>query len=213
MRLIDRTGQRYERLVVVSRAPNKGGKDTNARWLCKCDCGSVLTAYGQDLARGKVKSCGCYNAERILKHGMSRSSVYRIWIAMVQRCENPNANGYDRYGGAGVTVCEEWKDFETFLKDMGHRPKGYSIDRIDNSKGYSKGNCRWATTAQQNNNRRVNRNVTINGETKTIAEWAKEYGVTWQVMKGRIQRGWSEVEAVSTPVGSKPQQLSKEKSK
>lgn len=213
MRLIDRTGERYERLVVVSRAPNKGGRDTNARWVCKCDCGTTITAYGQDLGRGRVKSCGCLNAERIVKHGMARTHVYRAWQAMVQRCENPNANGYDRYGGRGINVCEEWKDFQKFLDDMGNRPKGYTLDRIDNSKGYSKDNCRWATTSQQNNNRRVNRKATINGRTQTIAEWASEYGVTWQVMKGRIERGWSEEDAATTPVGSKPHKPPKEFSK
>lgn len=213
MRLIDRTGERYERLVVVSRAPNKGGKDTNARWVCRCDCGATVTSYGQDLARGKVKSCGCYNAEKIVKHGMARTHVYRAWIAMIQRCENPNTKNYERYGGRGITVSDEWHDFQTFFRDMGNRPAGYSIDRIDNNAGYSKENCRWSTTAQQNNNRRVNRKATINGRTQTIAEWAKEYGVTWQVMKGRVERGWSEEDAATTPVGSKPQQLSKEKSK
>lgn len=210
MRLIDRTGDRYERLVVVSRAPNKGGKDTNARWVCACDCGTTVVAYGQDLARGKVKSCGCYVAEKNVRHGMARTPMYRAWQAMIQRCENPNAKNYDRYGGRGITVCDEWHDFQAFFRDMGSRPVGFSIERTDNSKGYSKGNCRWATTSQQNNNRRANRKFTINGRTQTIAEWAKEYGITWQVMKGRVKRGWTEEEAITTPVRSASTNKSKD---
>src|SRR3954471_6233232 len=156
--LIDRTGQRYERLTVTSRADNYRG---NAQWHCACDCGRKIVALGNDLARGKVKSCGCYNAERIVKHGMANSPVYHVWQAMIQRCENPNCDAYENYGARGITVCEEWHDFELFIADMGVRPKGFSIDRIDNDKGYCKSNCRWASTAQQLNNRRNNRVIEL----------------------------------------------------
>jgi hypothetical protein len=196
--LIDRTGQRYERLTVTGRADNYRG---NAQWHCLCDCGRRLVALGNDLARGKVKSCGCYNAERIVKHGMARSPVYRVWQAMIQRCENPKCDAYENYGARGITVCDEWHDFERFIADMGARPKGFSIDRIDNDQGYCKANCRWASTTQQLNNRRNNRMVELDGRKQTIAEWAEEKGIVWSVLRGRLDRyGWSIEEALTTPV-------------
>ena len=138
MRLIDRSGERYERLTVVSRAPNASERDTNARWLCRCDCGKAVIAYGQDLARGKVKSCGCLNAERIERHGMSRTRVYNVWKQIFQRCGNPNSGSYKNYGARGIKVCEEWRDFAAFYADMGDCPERGSLDRIDNSKGYER---------------------------------------------------------------------------
>lgn len=196
--LIDRTGQRYERLTVTGRAENYRG---NAQWHCACDCGRMVIALGNDLARGKVKSCGCYNAERIVTHGMSRTPVNGVWRSMLQRCENPKDASYGNYGGRGITVCEEWHDFERFVADMGVRPKGFSIDRIDNDRGYCKENCRWASTKQQLNNRRNNRVVELEGRKQTIAEWAAEKGIDWHVLRGRIDRyGWSIEEALTTPV-------------
>jgi hypothetical protein len=102
MRLIDRRGDRYDRLVVIGRAPNANKTDTNARWRCRCDCGRTIIAYGQDLQRHKVKSCGCFNASRIAKHGMSKAKIYRVWLAMKARCNNPNDAAYRNYGGRGI---------------------------------------------------------------------------------------------------------------
>jgi hypothetical protein len=205
MRLTDRLGQRYGRLVVTGRAPNKGGKDTNARWHCECDCGSRSVAYGQDLARGKVKSCGCLNAERIVRHGMARTQAYRAWLQMIQRCENPNTRNYNNYGGRGIAVCDEWHDYSNFLRDMGAKPAGYTLDRRDNDKGYNKENCRWATTSQQNNNKRQQRRLTLNGRTQTVAEWvlelAPQTGLTWRTIASRLVYGWTVEQALTTPVG------------
>ncbi len=204
MKLIDRVGQRYERLVVVERAPNKSERDTNARWLCQCDCGNTCIAYGQDLQRAKFKSCGCLNAEQIVKHGKSRSHVYAVWKQMIQRCENPKCPAFHNYGGRGIAVSEEWHDFPTFLADMGDRPAGYSLDRADNDKGYSKGNCRWATQSEQLNNTRRNRVLTFNGKTQTYQQWAKEYGLPWHAVRDRIDRlGWPVERALNTPVRAK----------
>lgn len=201
MRLIDRTGLRYGRLVAVERLPAKSKTDTNARWFCRCDCGRGTVAYGQDLAREKVKSCGCLNAERIMQHGMAGTHVYHVWKAMRQRCENPKAQRYADYGGRGIRVCDEWKSFERFFSDMGNRPKGYSLDRIDNDGGYNKANCRWATTKQQNNNNRRNRIVELNGEKRTIAEWADRVGLDWTTIRNRLDiHGWSVEQALSAPV-------------
>jgi len=201
MKLIDRVGQRYERLLVIERAPNKSERDTNARWLCQCDCGNTCVAYGQDLKRGKFKSCGCMNIERITKHGKAGTHVYGVWKMMLQRCENPNSPSFHNYGGRGIEVCPEWHDFEVFVSDMGDRPLGYSIDRKDNDLGYTKGNCRWASSGQQSNNTRRNREIEFNGKTLTLQQWAEETEIKWHTLRQRIDRlGWSVERALTTPI-------------
>lgn len=201
MRIIDLTGQRFSRLVVVGRAPNKSEKDTNARWHCRCDCGRMCIAYGQDLRREKFKSCGCLNAERIYKHGQSRTKEYRTWLTMRQRCENPNNGAYGQYGGAGVTVCERWMSYEAFREDMGPAPSlRHTIDRIDGTKGYEPGNCRWATYAEQNRNLKSNVVVEINGVRKVLADWCKHYGIKRNTVNTRIRNGWDAETAIKTPL-------------
>jgi lambda repressor-like predicted transcriptional regulator len=191
MRLIDRLGRRYGRLVVIERLPAKSKTDTNARWFCRCDCGRGTIAYGQDLEKGKHKSCGCLNAERIMQHGMSHTHVYHVWQAMLQRCENPNSQVYANYGGRGISVCSEWHRFENFYRDMGDRPAGYSLDREDNNGNYERDNCRWTTTDVQANNKRRNRVIEINGHKKTLAQWAEYAGLSWATLRQRLDRmGW-----------------------
>lgn len=198
MKLIDRTGERYGRLVVIERAPN--AKDTNARWLCQCDCGRTAVAYGMDLKRGKVVSCGCWNAEKRVKHGMSRTHVNAVWRQMRDRCLNPNNPRFGDYGGRGISVCERWGSFENFLADMGDRPRGYQLDRIDNNGNYEPSNCRWATVGQQLNNKRNNRLLTLNGETLTIGEWSQRTGLPWDAIRSRLRYGWSVERALTEPV-------------
>jgi hypothetical protein len=200
MKLIDRVGHKYGRLLVVSRASNKSEKDTNARWNCRCECGNESIAYGGDLQRGKVISCGCWNAEQRIKHGMSRTPVNMVWRAMRDRCVNPNNKSFANYGGRGIRVCERWDSFENFLADMGSRSNGYSIDRIDNDGNYEPGNCRWTTTKQQMNNQRRNRVLEFNGESKTIAQWAESTGIKWLTLRQRLDRyGWTIERALTTP--------------
>jgi hypothetical protein len=200
MKLIDRIGERHGRLTVVERAPNKSASDTNARWKCVCECGRETVQYGQDLKKGKVVSCGCWNDEKRFKHGLANTPVHRIWIAMNSRCTNPNLKEYPNYGGRGIKVCERWKSFENFIADMGVRPDGYSIDRINNDGDYEPSNCRWATTKQQLNNRRNSRILELNGERKTVAEWADHLGVKYDLIRNRVDRyGWSIERALTTP--------------
>ncbi len=200
MRLIDRIGERYERLLVKERAPNASRTDTNARWRCVCDCGRMVIAYGQDLSKGKVKSCGCYNATRIRTHGMSRSKVSRIWIAMRNRCNNPDNAAYHNYGGRGIMADPSWDDFATFFADMGYPPKGSWLERKDNNGPYSKENCCWATPQEQLNNKRTNRMLTAFGRTQTIAQWSAELGVPWSTIRSRVDRyDWPHEAAVSEP--------------
>lgn len=204
MRVIDRKGLRYGRLVAIERLAAKSKSDTNARWFCRCDCGLATVAYGQDLQRGKVKSCGCFNAERITQHGMAHLPEYAIWQAMRQRCENPKAQVWDNYGGRGIKVCAEWKKFERFFADMGRKKPGQSLNRIDNDGNYCKENCEWASYDKQANNTRRNRIVEFKGERRTLAEWAKKSGLTWYTLRSRLDNyGWPLERALTTPVRRK----------
>jgi hypothetical protein len=116
---------------------------------------------------------------------------------MLRRCFNPNNADFKCYGGRGITVCERWKKYENFLADMGEAPAGLSIDRIDNDKGYYPGNCRWATTAEQNGNKRSTVRITANGKTKTRMEWARAIGVHPATIRYRVKRGWDPVRAAT----------------
>ena len=147
--IIDLLGLRFGRLKVLSRG--KGNK-SGATWRCMCDCGSRTEVSSGKLRSGHTKSCGCLRVESKpnLKHGFAnKSSTYKSWKQMRDRCNNPNSTQYKWYGERGIKVCEEWDDYAAFLQDMGERPIGTTLDRIDPDKGYDKDNCRWATPREQ----------------------------------------------------------------
>lgn len=174
----DIVGERFGRLVVISRAPNKKGSK-NSQWFCKCDCGSTSIHRSDVLRVGYANSCGCLARETaralLTTHGLSKTSEHSIWHAMRKRCLDKNHPTYQRYGAKGITVCDRWKDsFENFYADMGQRPsKRHSLDRIDNKGHYTPENCRWATPEMQGRNRSNNKIVTIDGVSFTVKDWCR----------------------------------------
>lgn len=140
-----------------------------------------------------------------LKHGHSsrkgQTKTYISWQAMRRRCYNPNSDRFQYYGGRGIGVCEEWRNsFEAFLRDMGESPVGYTLERIDNSRNYEPGNCRWATRKEQANNRRSSHMLELNGTSKTMAQWADQYGIDVRLLWARIYKcGWSVDRAITEP--------------
>ncbi len=197
------TGNHYGRLIVIKRAAND--KHNHKRWLCKCECGNETTVLENDLVTGKTRSCGCYykdtRATSAKTHGGSKTRLFHIWASMKRRCTNENNPDYEYYGGRGITVCDEWNDFEAFLKWA--NGNGYadtlSIDRIDVNKGYSPENCRWADAITQANNTRRNRMISYKGETKSMAMWAREYDLPQKLVRRRLENGWSVERTLTTP--------------
>lgn len=205
-------GTVFSRLTVVGEAepqirPN-GLPDS--RSTCRCECGAIRVVSNASL-KGKrpTKSCGCLQREKLKERAIHNNATarkqtveYATWKGIKSRTENPNLKNYHRYGGRGITMCDRWKNsFVAFLEDMGPRPSSeYSIDRFPNNDGnYEPGNCRWATSTEQSNNKSVSRHLVVNGVTKTPAEWSLETGISRMTIHSRIKRGWSDEEAVSRP--------------
>lgn len=206
------TGTRFGRLV-VKQFHHMGKK--GAHWLCLCDCGNHHTPAGWLLRNGGVKSCGCLSADtlrdRTFRHGMSTRSIYSLWSMMKGRCYDLGLPKYASYGGRGIRVCERWHTFENFYADMGEKPDGMSLHRIDNDGNYSCGkcaeckangwtsNCKWATRAEQGAAMRNNRIIEFNGKTQNLAQWAKDLNIHPETLRSRVVKyGWSVSRALTT---------------
>lgn len=206
---VDLTGQRFGRLVVLS--PSKTRKYGQAFWVCQCDCGTIKELPTESLKKGTSKSCGCLQKERASaankKHGLYESRLYSIWANMIGRCDRPTSTGYKNYGGRGIRVCDEWHNFQSFMqwaKQSGYDPSlkflKCSLDRIDANKDYSPDNCRWVDWETQQNNRRDTKKISYKGEQKTLAQFAKEYGIHSSTLRSRIKAGWSMENALTRPI-------------
>ncbi len=184
----DIQGQRFDRLVVVAYAGYTKNKPRLSAWYCRCDCGTIAIIAGKRLTDKNNRSCGCLLDEwrRQCTHGLRHLPEYGIWAGIKHRCRNSSMKGY---GGRGIYYCKRWESFENFLDDMGRRPTdNHSIERINNSKGYSRENCKWALPFEQARNTRRNHFISFQGETLCITDWAKRLGISPTSLHKRIYK-------------------------
>lgn len=204
----DLAGKKFGHLTVLEKA-GSDPKRAEWRWLCKCECGNLTIVPSYRLRHGGVTSCGCHQYDRDFcsKKAKNYPRLYRIYRGMKTRCTNPKYQYWDRYGGRGISICDEWQNFDNFCDwalssgyEESKRYPALSIDRIDVDKGYSPDNCRWATATQQANNTSRNHLISAFGKTMTIAEWARETGIKDRTIYHRVaEYGWTPEEAVSIP--------------
>ncbi len=200
----DLTGQRFGKLIVIKEGERELGNIRNLRrWWCQCDCGSPEKLIRQNSLtstndKKNIRSCGCVHKKAVTKsstiHGRSKIKdiTYRSWQCMRDRCLNPNHKNYKHYGGRGISIDDSWNSFEVFLKDMGERPtKMHTLERINNSIGYSPSNCRWATKEEQANNTRRNVYLTYEGLTLSVSQWSRKLNLSRHTLTKRISLGWS----------------------
>lgn len=198
------TGQVFGRLTVLGPVePDKAG---HKRSRCRCTCGKVTIVSNSRLLSGHTRSCGClvFANRNNLIHGESYTRLHSIWAGMKQRCLNPKSPSFTRYGGRGISVCEEWLDYQTFAawaKANGYRDD-LTLERMDVNGGYTPENCKFITLAEQSRNRRSSRLLTYKGQTKCLEAWAKDFGINSGTLGSRLRRyGWSLKYALEAPVG------------
>lgn len=216
MPIKDITTQVFGRLTALGIAGRSNGGQV--LWNCLCSCGKERVVNGENLRNGHTRSCGCLLVENARKnkgvapkHGHGRnggSATYNAWHAMKQRCLTKTNKRYADYGGRGITVCPRWMEsFENFLTDLGERPKGASLDRINNNGNYEPSNCRWATRKEQQRNMRTSRLISYQGIAKPVAAWAEEIGMSCFALLTRLRRGWSTEDALTRPVSRNARRL------
>ena len=188
----DYTGLQLGLLTVQSRCPGPGV----GRWTCRCACGGTVVLLASNVRRaerlGTRSSCGCLGNSQSVEarrtHSKAGSVEYRLWSGMLQRCTNPQNPRYAYYGGRGIKVDPRWLRFEGFYKDMGDRPPGMTLDRIDNAGDYTPGNVRWATMTEQARNRRDTKWIEFRGERLCQAAWAQRLGIRPSALERRLSR-------------------------
>lgn len=216
--MIDMTGWKMwehgvpdSRITVLKRAETPHRTYANGKsiyfWECLCSCGTKFESDGNRIRSGRCKSCGCYQKEaasnKMKTHGMKGTRIYGIWRGIKDRCLNKNCTAYKNYGGRGITICDEWKDdFVSFYEwaiNNGYEDN-LTIDRINVNKNYCPENCRWATALEQGRNKRDNRYITYQGETKSLIEWSEITGVNPSTIRGRLIRGWAVDDALKNNI-------------
>ena len=207
------TGKTYGSWTVMAYV-GRSGKANRTHWMCQCICGSRQKVCSANLVSGQSRSCGCRAKLSVSQaktiHGCARNELttveYNCYSSIKRRITNPKHPQYKNYGGRGIKMCSRWlEDFRNFLADMGARPSSLcSLDRIDNDGDYSPENCRWTTSKDQARNRSNNVKVTINGDTKCVAEWCDHFGIrVTPTVYDRLKRGWSPEESFTIPIGHK----------
>jgi hypothetical protein len=201
---IDIIGQTFGKLTAIEDV----GKDKwrQLRWRCRCECGNYIVVVGGDLRRGNTLSCGCLQKDLVSRRMMPRRVVvprvleYGVWASMKGRCNNKRDINYKHYGGRGIKVCNRWLNgYENFMKDMGDRPEGLTLDRIDNNGNYEPSNCRWATRTEQQNNKRNNKHIVIHGITYTLKQASESFKIKYSCLRSRIYAGREAHDAIFTP--------------
>lgn len=204
MKLINLVGEKFGKLTVIERVDTPHG---HVRWRCKCDCGKECVVYGSSLKSGNTTSCGCYKAENARRlYSTVRQNdkqLYAIWNGIKQRCLNKNNRDYHNYGGRGIEICDEWANkYEAFYYwaiRSGYKT-GLQIDRINNNGNYCESNCRFVNRKTQANNKRNNILYTIDGTTKSLAQWCNEYNQNYYMVYQRVSKlGWSIKDALMRP--------------
>lgn len=192
----DLSGRRFDRWL-VRHFSHKNGRG-EIYWNCVCDCGTERDVKANGLRSGDSTSCGCYHKDAVTHHGYTGTPTFKSWETMKQRCLNPNARGYERYGGRGIKICKRWlAGFENFLEDMGERPAGRTLDRIDVNGDYKPGNCRWETPSRQQRNRSDRDILHWNGKSLCIADWSDITKIPAPIIVWRMKNGWQISDALS----------------
>jgi hypothetical protein len=206
-RIENLSGRKFNRLTVLDFVGLD--KQRGSVWRCRCDCGNVTVVPRHSLVRRNTTSCGCAKLERVKKmaveylttHGETGSPEYRSWCSMMGRCNNPRNPKFPRYGGRGIKVCERWRAFDNFLKDVGKKPSSaHSIDRKDNDGNYEPKNCQWSLPKTQSRNRSDNHFLEFKGKRATLSEWEEITGIQQTTIRYRVCVGWSTERALTTPV-------------
>lgn len=199
-KVTDIKGSKFGRWCVLSV-----DQESTNKVNCRCECGTERAVIYDNISRGLSKSCGCLRVEVSSMntiHGRAKGEAkapraFASWLCMMRRCYVEATDGYNRYGGRGIAVHAPWRTFLNFLEDMGERPLGTTLDRKNNDGNYEPGNCRWATHAEQANNRKGNRILKIGEVEKTLAQWSVIIGCHSTTLSRRIKRGWSIGEALN----------------
>ncbi|MEI5909421.1 hypothetical protein WAK64_20545 [Bacillus spongiae] len=197
-------GERFGKWLVIEKV--EGSKPI--KWLCRCDCGKEKEVSQNNLKRGKSSSCGCFRKEKLRElksvHNCQPEKLYGVWLSMKRRCDLKSSPSYINYGARGIRVVDEWKSDYAVFRDWAFSngyEEGLSIDRINNDGNYSPDNCRWVDRRTQNLNKRTNRNITIDGVTRTVTEWSEQSGINRKTIQSRINYGWKDEELLTETEG------------
>lgn len=192
-------GEKIERWTVIGLVPaaNLRAKSRAKHWLCRCECGTSAIVRQDRLMNGKSQSCGCLRSEltvaRETQHGHARggqSPTYQAWLQMLGRCNNPSDRLWHNYGARGITVCERWRHFENFIADMGERPEGLTLRRLDPDKGYCVENCQWAPRLTKNDQKWGTQTIMCDGAELPLSEAARLKGISIALLRYRLAAGW-----------------------